>query len=81
MRGARADGGGEAACAGAAVPVVVGGAVVDSEPARSHWLAGCVEGAVSRVEHYDFPRGAVHGHSVPVVGGDEEVEAEDDAKG
>lgn len=81
MRGARADGGGEAACAGAAVPVVAGGAFVDSEPARCHWRAGRVEGAVSRVEHYDFPRGAVHRHPVPVVGSDEEVEVEDYAAG
>ncbi|KFY01872.1 hypothetical protein V490_00727, partial [Pseudogymnoascus sp. VKM F-3557] len=81
VRGARSDGGGKAACAGKAVPVVAGGAVVDSEPARGHWRAGCVEGAVSWVEHYDFPRGAVYGHSVPVVGGDEEVEVKDYRKG
>lgn len=81
MCSARADRGGEAARAGAAISVVAGGAVVDSEPAQDHWRAGCVEGAVSRVEYYDFSRGAVYRHSVPVVGGDEEVEVEDYAAG
>lgn len=77
VRSACADRSGEAARAGAAVPVVSGGAVVDLEPAQDNWCARCVEGAVSRVEYYDFPRGAVYRHPVPVVGGDEEVEVED----
>ena len=79
--GKGADRGGQAEGAGRAASEQYGRVEVYTCPAEPHWHWGRMEGIVQGMEYYGDARSAVHGHTIPAVGGHEAVEAGEQCEG
>lgn len=73
MRCKGANGGYQAEGAGEPAPEFTGGARVCAEAETYEGFGARVDGIVSRVVNNDYPGGTFYCHSVPALGGVEEV--------
>lgn len=73
LRGTSTNRGGQTKGAGEAISQLIDSPDIYSEPTEDTWIQTCLVGVVSRMVNYGHARGAIYSHSIPSLGGLEEV--------